>query len=145
MIEQAKTAMASRFGITTHESFELMRGLARSQNRSLHEFAAEVLANDGKTRVAAPERARAQPRAPARSRISTISGEALAAGMGERGHPAAVREIDVGACGDELPHDLGVLGAAVAEDDRLEERRPAEPVDVVDLDRGLEQAADDLA
>ena len=48
VIEQAKTAMASRFGITTHESFELMRGLARSQNRSLHEFAAEVVANDGR-------------------------------------------------------------------------------------------------
>jgi AmiR/NasT family two-component response regulator len=48
VIEQAKSAMASRFGITTHESFELMRGLARSQNRSLREYAAEVLANDGK-------------------------------------------------------------------------------------------------
>jgi AmiR/NasT family two-component response regulator len=48
VIEQAKSAMASRFGITTDESFELMRGLARSQNRSLHEFAAEVVANDGR-------------------------------------------------------------------------------------------------
>lgn len=48
VVEQAKSAMASRFGITTHESFELMRGLARSQNRSLREYAAEVVANDGK-------------------------------------------------------------------------------------------------
>jgi len=33
--------------------------------------------------------------------------------------------------------------AALAEDDRLEEGRPAEAIDVVELDRRLEQAADD--
>ena len=47
VIEQAKGAVSSRFGILPEEAFELIRGLARSQRRSLHEFAAEVVARGG--------------------------------------------------------------------------------------------------
>lgn len=48
LIEQAKRAVSVRFGITTDEAFELVRGLARSQNRSLPEYAAEIVARDGR-------------------------------------------------------------------------------------------------
>ena len=44
---------------------------------------------------------------------------------------------------DEHPDDLRVGRVAAAEDHRLEKRRPAEPVDVVDVDLGLEQPPDD--
>jgi AmiR/NasT family two-component response regulator len=48
LIEQAKGEISLRFGVTTDEAFELMRGLARSQQRNLREFAAEVVANGGR-------------------------------------------------------------------------------------------------
>jgi hypothetical protein len=47
VIEQAKGAVSSRFGILPDEAFELIRGLARSKRRSLREFAAELVRNGG--------------------------------------------------------------------------------------------------
>lgn len=47
VIEQAKGAISARLGTTPEVAFELLRGLARSQRRNLHEFAAEVVANGG--------------------------------------------------------------------------------------------------
>jgi hypothetical protein len=54
--------------------------------------------------------------------------------MLERGDALAVGQRHVGARGDEHPHDLRVGGAPVPEGDGLEQRGPAEPVDVVDVD-----------
>ena len=48
LIEQAKGEISVRFGVTTDEAFELIRGLARSQGRGLREFAAEIVANEGR-------------------------------------------------------------------------------------------------
>lgn len=48
VIEQAKGALSARTGTTPDVAFELMRGLARSQRRDLHEFAAEIVERGGK-------------------------------------------------------------------------------------------------
>ena len=48
VIEQAKGAVSVRLGTTPEVAFEMMRGLARSQRRNLHEFAAEVVAHGGR-------------------------------------------------------------------------------------------------
>ena len=48
VVEQAKAALSARFGVTPDEAFHLLHGLAGSQRRPLHEFAAEVLRNDGR-------------------------------------------------------------------------------------------------
>ena len=64
--------------------------------------------------------------------------------MRERRLAVPVGEIDIGARIYEQPDDLRVAWAAVAEDDCLEQCRPAEVVDVVDVDVGLEQLADDF-
>ena len=64
--------------------------------------------------------------------------------MLDGGDALAVGDGDVRPRLDEQPNDLRVLQAAVAEDHRLEERRPAEIVDVVDVDLGLEQPSHDL-
>jgi AmiR/NasT family two-component response regulator len=48
VIEQAKGAISVRFGVTPDEGFEMLRSLARSQNRNLHEFAAVVVARGGR-------------------------------------------------------------------------------------------------
>ncbi len=47
VIEQAKGAVSARFRLSPEESFELIRGLARSQRRRIHDFAAEVVQNFG--------------------------------------------------------------------------------------------------
>lgn len=47
VIEQAKGAASARLGVEPDVAFELMRGLARSQRRDLHDFAAEVIARRG--------------------------------------------------------------------------------------------------
>jgi len=47
-IEQAKGAVSGRFGVTTDDALQLLAGLARSQRRELHEFAAEVVRNRGR-------------------------------------------------------------------------------------------------
>jgi hypothetical protein len=65
-------------------------------------------------------------------------GEATVAGMAERGH-TAVGEIGIGTGGEQQADDLRLGGATVAEDDGFEERRPGEPVDVVDVDVGRQQ------
>ena len=59
--------------------------------------------------------------------------------MGERPDPLAVRKVDIGTVLDQQRHDLLVRRTAVREEDRLEERRPAEPIHVVDVDIGLVQ------
>jgi AmiR/NasT family two-component response regulator len=48
VIEQAKGAVSAHTGVAPDVAFELMRGLARSQRRSIHEFAAEIVANGGR-------------------------------------------------------------------------------------------------
>jgi AmiR/NasT family two-component response regulator len=48
VIEQAKGAISVRLGVTPDEGFEMLRSLARSQNRNLHEFAAVVVARGGR-------------------------------------------------------------------------------------------------
>jgi AmiR/NasT family two-component response regulator len=48
VIEQAKVAMSARLGVSPDEASCLLHGLARSQRRELHEFAAEVLRNGGR-------------------------------------------------------------------------------------------------
>jgi AmiR/NasT family two-component response regulator len=48
VIEQAKGAVAARRGVSLEEAFELVRGLARSQRREIHEFCVEVVANRGR-------------------------------------------------------------------------------------------------
>jgi AmiR/NasT family two-component response regulator len=53
VIEQAKGAVSARLDTTPEVAFELMRGLARSQRRSMDEFAAEIVANGGRL---SPER-----------------------------------------------------------------------------------------
>ena len=51
VIEQAKGAVSVRNGTTPEAAFELMRDLARSQRRNMHEFAAAVVANGGRLDV----------------------------------------------------------------------------------------------
>ena len=48
IVEQAKGAISVRFGIAPDEAFAMMRGLARSQRREIHEYAAEIVANGGR-------------------------------------------------------------------------------------------------
>lgn len=48
VIEQAKGAISARTGTTPEIAFELLRGLARSQRRSLQDYAAAVVANGGR-------------------------------------------------------------------------------------------------
>ena len=48
ILGQAKGALSVRCGVPPDVAFELMRGLARSQRREIHEFAAEVVASGGR-------------------------------------------------------------------------------------------------
>jgi AmiR/NasT family two-component response regulator len=48
VLEQAKGAISARLGTTPDIAFEMMRGLARSQRRSIHDYAAEIVANGGR-------------------------------------------------------------------------------------------------
>lgn len=48
VVEQATGAISARFDTTTDVAFEMMRGLAESQRRDLHEYAAEIVANGGR-------------------------------------------------------------------------------------------------
>jgi AmiR/NasT family two-component response regulator len=47
IIEQAKGAISARLGTTPDIAYELLRGLARSQGRELHDYAAAVVAKGG--------------------------------------------------------------------------------------------------
>jgi AmiR/NasT family two-component response regulator len=47
-LEQAKGAISVRCGVTPDTAFEMLRGLARSQRREIHEYAAEIVANGGR-------------------------------------------------------------------------------------------------
>jgi AmiR/NasT family two-component response regulator len=51
VIEQAKDAISARQGATPDVAFELLRGLARSQRRELHEYAAAVVEGGGRLDV----------------------------------------------------------------------------------------------
>ena len=51
ILEQAKGAISVRCGVTPDTAFEMMRGLARSQRREIHEYAAEIVANGGRLSV----------------------------------------------------------------------------------------------
>ena len=57
-----------------------------------------------------------------------------------RRHALPVGDVHVDAAVDQRSHGLDMGVAAVAEDDRLEQRRPAEAVDVIEVDPGLDQA-----
>jgi ANTAR domain len=48
VIEQAKGAVSARCGLLPEEAFELIRGLARSQRRRIHDLAAEIVRNQGR-------------------------------------------------------------------------------------------------
>ena len=48
VLEQAKGAVSARLGITPDVAFEMLRGLARSQGRTIDEYAAAVVANGGR-------------------------------------------------------------------------------------------------
>jgi AmiR/NasT family two-component response regulator len=48
ILEQAKGAISVRCGVTPDTAFEMLRGLARSQRREIHEYAAEIVANGGR-------------------------------------------------------------------------------------------------
>ena len=50
----------------------------------------------------------------------------------------------VGAGGDQDTHGVDVAARSVAQDDRLVQRGPAQVVDVVDLDLGLDQPTGDV-
>ena len=68
----------------------------------------------------------------------------LAAGVVQRRHAVPLgRQPHVGTPGHEDPHGVVVGRRALAEDDRLVQGGPAQPVHVVDLDAGLDQPADD--
>jgi AmiR/NasT family two-component response regulator len=51
VIEQAKGAVSARHDTTPEIAFEMLRGLARSQRRKIHEYAAAVVANGGRLDV----------------------------------------------------------------------------------------------
>jgi len=52
-------------------------------------------------------------------------------GVGQRGHAVAIGQVDVGPGGDQQADDLDVARPAIAEEDRLQQGRPAEAIDVV--------------
>ena len=66
---------------------------------------------------------------------------AALAGMCKRRGALAVGEVHPGAVRDQQASDFEVALAAVAQDRDLQECGPAEPVDVVDIDRGFQQLA----
>jgi hypothetical protein len=51
IIEQAKGAISVRCGVNPETAFELMRIRARGQQRKIHEYAAEIVANGGRLAV----------------------------------------------------------------------------------------------
>jgi hypothetical protein len=57
--------------------------------------------------------------------------------MRQRRHAVGIGQLQPGAVHHQQAHDLGVRGTTVAQDDGLEQRRPAEAVDVVDVDARL--------
>lgn len=59
--------------------------------------------------------------------------------MRERGGAIPIRNMDVRTGFDQQPQNLGVRRTTIAEDHGLQERGPAEIVDVVLVDRGAEQ------
>jgi AmiR/NasT family two-component response regulator len=48
VIEQAKGAISARCDVPIDIAFEILRGLARSNQRHIHDLAAEVVANGGR-------------------------------------------------------------------------------------------------
>jgi AmiR/NasT family two-component response regulator len=48
IVEQAKGALSARLGTTPDVAFAMMCGLARSQRRSLQDYAAEVVERGGR-------------------------------------------------------------------------------------------------
>lgn len=59
--------------------------------------------------------------------------------MGKGRNAVAVCQIDIGTGLDQQPDDLRMAVASVTEDDRLEERRPAEAVYMIDGNAGIDQ------
>src|SRR3972149_7452397 len=65
--------------------------------------------------------------------------KAALAGVGERGPAVAVGDIHIGPGCNQFPDDFYMCSAAVAEDDGLQQRGPAELVDVILINGGSEQ------
>lgn len=61
--------------------------------------------------------------------------------MNQRRHALRIRQLQLGAVHHQTAHDLSVGSATVTQDDGLEQRRPAEAVDMVDVDLCLQQLA----
>ncbi len=61
--------------------------------------------------------------------------------MRKGGDTCAIGPVRVGSGRQNVPNDCLMIGATVTQDDRLQETRPAEVVDVVHVDRGCEQHA----
>ncbi len=64
--------------------------------------------------------------------------------MTERRHALAVGDVDVGAGLDERPHRFLMAAPALPEDHGLEQRRPAEIVDMVERRAAADQLPDDV-
>ena len=58
----------------------------------------------------------------------------------ERRHPAAIRNIDVGAGLDQGAQGLGVVVAVIAEHDQFDQRGPLQIVDVIERRVGSNHA-----
>ncbi len=70
--------------------------------------------------------------------------EAARLGMGQRGHAIAVGKARIGPGFQQHGDNLLVGRAAVGQDDRLQQRGPAKPVDMVEFGASLDQDARDL-
>jgi ANTAR domain-containing protein len=55
-VEQAKLELSARYGLLLDEAFELLSGLARSQRRSVEEFAESVVRSGGRLDARAARR-----------------------------------------------------------------------------------------
>ena len=65
------------------------------------------------------------------------------AGVSQRTNAVPVREVDVGTVLDQQRDDRLMAGATVGQQDRLEQGRPAELVDMVEVRVGLRQEVPD--
>ena len=64
--------------------------------------------------------------------------------MLKRCHTFTISDIDIRSGGDKQLDDSLMTGTTVTQDNRLQKGGPAEPVDVIDIDPGLDQRIDGL-
>ena len=63
--------------------------------------------------------------------------------MGEWRHPVAVCKVHVGAGLNKEVHDFRMTRSAISQDDGLQQRRPPETIDVIDINLCFQQLFDD--